>query len=330
MEKNRTETNGGGRGFALFISALLLCAIAWCCWMIWTASREADAEGAEITREVNRLREERDALKKIIDLPPCEIAPALAKAGLAPMSEPSPASTPKPASPVATRPGASADPLPDAQAVATPEDIESGCVFIVSANGAGQLSTGSGFFVAPEYVATNRHVVQNSLGKILVTSKALGKPALGSVVAVGKGPNDDYAILRVPAADLSRVKIMNFAKSAKKTEKVGAWGYPDLVGKNDPEYLALLKKGDIKSAPELSYSEGVISAVLRRDPETLVHTAPISPGNSGGPLVNADGQIVGINTMITLDEDSYRQASIALSSGELKKFLSDNGIKVKD
>lgn len=326
MEESLKETKTRGRGVALFISALLLCAIAWCCQLIWTASREKDAGAAERTREINLLREERDALKKISDLPPCEIAPALEKSGLVSLRAPATNS----ASPTVSRRGVSTDPLPDARVAATPEDIESGCVFIVSANKAGHIATGSGFFVTPEYVATNRHVVQNSLGKILVTSKSLGAPSLGSVVAVGDGPNDDYAILRVSPAAPSRVKILDFAKNAKKTEKVGAWGYPDLVGKNDPQYLALLKKGDIKSAPELSYSEGVISAVLRRNPETLVHTAPISPGNSGGPLVNEAGQVVGINTMITLDEDSYRQASIALSSGELKKFLSDHGIKVQE
>ena len=354
MDENRTKKKSGGAGPALFLSGVLICAIAWCCWLIWSASRETAEANERNSREIEDLRRERDALKDIEALPPCEIVPALEKAGLTSIAASIPAAVfraERPPSAPAQTPvdsgssGSSSSSAPPASepAVSTPavqatspgspmsaDDIEKACVFIVSANRAGQLSTGSGFFVTPEYVATNRHVVQNSRGKILVNSKSLGKPLLGSVVAIGEGQNEDYAILRVTSQPAASLRPLNLSQTVKKTEKVGAWGYPDLVGKNDPQYLALLRQGNIKAAPELSYSEGVISAVLDREPETIVHTAPISPGNSGGPLVNAAGEVVGINTMITLDEDSYRQASIALAASELKKFLAEHGINVNN
>lgn len=313
------ENSGKKSGVvALAISLLLLCAIVACCWFIWSAQRSLAEARKEENALIESLRRERDALKNIEVLPPCEVVPALKKAGLVQ------AGVHLPPEAVATEPANTTKEIP--VAALSPEDIEKACVFIVSAQGGNQLSTGSGFFVSPEYVLTNRHVVQGARGKILVTSKSLGRPLLGRIVALGKTRNDDYALLRVAPPGNADVRVLNFAPSVRKTEKVGAWGYPDLVGKNDPEYLALLKNGDVASAPELSYSEGVVSAVLDRSPGVIVHTAPISPGNSGGPLVNERGDVVGVNTMISLDEDSYRQASIALESRELEKFLAEHGV----
>jgi S1-C subfamily serine protease len=81
-----------------------------------------------------------------------------------------------------------------------------------------------------------------------------------------------------------------------------------------------------EAAPELSYADGVISAVLDRKPPLIVHTAPLSPGNSGGPLANEKGFVVGVNSMISLDEDSYRQTSIALPASDILSFLKENSI----
>lgn len=291
---------------------LLLAACLWCVWHFWSQYYEKSSLVAQQEAELASLMEQKKNYESLLGMEPCAARDALPKFQVKPKSEP-----------ISEKPAV----IPDAaqQASGDVDDIEAACVFLVSVDG-NKVMTGSGFFVAPGYVVTNRHVVEKGNGNVLVTSKAMGNPAKGKVVAIGPG-SLDCAIVEVPVPDNAKVALLPFAEAVKKTEKIGAWGYPNLVGKNDPAYNRLLK-GDLQATPELSYSEGVVSAILERDPRLIVHTAPISPGNSGGPLVNSSGAVTGINTLITLDEDSYRQASIAISAEDVKKFLTAHGIKL--
>lgn len=300
----------------LFLTGALLLAAAGCFLYMWHSQRGAYAE--EYARLAQLEQRKRD-LNTLMALPPCEAQERLR-----------PPQAPPASSGAAARPVSEAAPAPQAAAArgaGAAGSVERACVFIVSPSGRNRVSTGSGFFVAPGYVATNRHVVEGSNGNVLVTSKALGRPAKGHVSAVSKSKNADFAIIKVEMPQGAQVSVLPISQQAQKTEKVGAWGFPDLVGKNDPAYARLLRGEDLRAVPELSYTEGVISAILPRQPEIIVHTAPISPGNSGGPLVNGKGEAVGINTMIQLDESSFRQASLALSAADLLRFLAENGIK---
>ena len=86
-----------------------------------------------------------------------------------------------------------------------------------------------------------------------------------------------------------------------------------------------LLAGKSQTAPEVVYSDGVVNVVLDRTPRLIVHSATVSQGNSGGPLVNAAGHVVGINTFIKLDEESYRQSSLAIVASSAMDFLREAG-----
>jgi len=312
----------------LALTGLFMLLICACLWALWSANAENASRYEDQASVLSSLQSRRDELKTLLQLSPCEAQKRIKHITEFPANtgnaKPESAMAPTRAIGESTQsqPGAS-----QANAANKLDAIEQACVFVVSSDGKNSLSTGSGFFVSPGHVLTNKHVVEGGKSFVIVTSRGLGRPVRARVTAISSGANADYALLKVDMPSDARTAQLPFARNVRKTEKVGAWGFPDLVGRADPAYKRLLRGEDIGAVPELSYSEGVVSAVLNRQPGIIVHTAPISPGNSGGPLVNEAGEVVGINTMITLDESSYRQASIAFAASDILAFLVKSGLR---
>ncbi|MCB2137320.1 MAG: trypsin-like peptidase domain-containing protein, partial [Rhodobacteraceae bacterium] len=161
--------------------------------------------------------------------------------------------------------------------------IETRTVMIVAQTPNG-LSTGSGFFVAPELVVTNFHVVADAAAdKIFVTSKSLG--ALHSAqVLKSEGPfastGTDFALLRVAGANAKHFTLLKPAKTLKLQSVIAA-GFPGDVLRTDAAFAAL-KSGNGGAVPDLTVTDGTVNTEQSLTPGTLaiVHSAPISQGNS--------------------------------------------------
>lgn len=206
--------------------------------------------------------------------------------------------------------------------------IDAGTVLVIA-----ESSKGTGFFVAPGMVATNRHVIESAKnGKAYIISKALGRVVQAEIVAsTPKSPEllRDYALLKVAEAPADKVKVMRITATLDRLDQVVAAGYPGFVINHDAHFQALMK-GDLTSVPDAVVSNGVVSTI-QSQPQgagAIIHTAILSHGNSGGPLLDLCGRVVGINTLIALDEKSHRQSNISLTAPDLVQFLKANNVPV--
>ena len=159
-----------------------------------------------------------------------------------------------------------------------------------------KLSRGSGFFIAPDRVVTNRHVIENSYKAEVHSFSGAIYPVKGVVAIDAEG---DIAILRVdaPAAQVRPLSLDR--TSPQEGESVFVIGNP----------LGL----------EGSVSNGIVSAV--RDIPTFGRiiqiTAPISPGSSGSPVVNMLGQVIGV---ATLQVTSGQSINFAIPSARISQL----------
>lgn len=174
-----------------------------------------------------------------------------------------------------------------------------------------QHTLGSGVIIDPDgYVVTNAHVVSGAQEIRVVlppqqTSGAAVEQAAGfrartlPARVVGVAAGIDLALLKVDATGLHALPLANYA-DLRQGEIVFAFGSPAGLGN--------------------SVTEGIVSAVARQmDPDSpLIYIqtdAAINRGNSGGPLVNAQGQLVGINTFILSESGGSEGLNFALPSG---------------
>jgi len=159
-----------------------------------------------------------------------------------------------------------------------------------SSNGGG--GAGTGFVISPDgVIVTNDHVVAGAHGKIEVSfSNGVNYTAK----VLGSSVDDDLAVLKVDATNLPTLKL-----GSSEALQVG----DDVVAIGN----ALALEGG------LSVTQGIISQKGRTVPEdetgatlydVLQTDAAINPGNSGGPLVNAAGEVIGINTALAGDSQN--------------------------
>jgi Do/DeqQ family serine protease len=160
--------------------------------------------------------------------------------------------------------------------------------------------SGSGFVISADgYVVTNNHVVEGA-SQIDVE---LADQRRFSAELVGRDPQTDVALLKLDASGLT-VAPLGFADSTRVGEWVLAIGSPGFGG-GGPGPLETTVTAGIVSAKGRSMN--ILNRRSQLAIEDFIQTdAAINRGNSGGPLVNARGEVVGINTVIA-SETGFNQ-----------------------
>jgi serine protease Do len=169
-------------------------------------------------------------------------------------------------------------------------------------------SSGSGVITHPEgYIVTNNHVIQGA-DKVEVVLQD-GRSYVAAVV--GADPSTDIALLKVDAKDLPHITF-----GGSDGLKVGEW----VLAVGNPFNLTSTVTAGIVSAKarNINILKGQMAI------ESFIQTdAAVNPGNSGGALVNARGELVGINTAIASNTGSYSGYSFAVPVEIVKKVIQD-------
>ncbi len=169
-------------------------------------------------------------------------------------------------------------------------------------------ASGSGVFISNDgYIVTNNHVIEGA-DEVTVTT-VNRKTYKGTVVATD--PNTDLAVIKIEGSNFPYMVYGN-SDDVKLGQWVLAIGYP----------LNL----------DVTVTAGIISAKARsiginrgdRPIESFIQTdAAVNPGNSGGALVNTNGELIGINSAIASPTGSYAGYSYAIPVNIVKKIISD-------
>ncbi len=165
--------------------------------------------------------------------------------------------------------------------------------------------TGSGVIISPDgYIVTNYHVIKEA-NEIEVT---LNNKKKYKARIIGIDPSNDIAVIKIPARNLP---YLTFGDSDKL--ELGEWvlaiGNPFNLGTTVTAGIVSAKARDLKG-------DNRIESFIQTD-------AVVNPGNSGGALINENGELVGINTMIFSMTGSYIGYSFAIPSNIVKKIAED-------
>lgn len=168
--------------------------------------------------------------------------------------------------------------------------------------------SGSGVIISNDgYIVTNNHVIENATDiKVTLNDKRELEAEL-----IGADPTTDLALLKISADDLTVLKFGN-SDNLKVGEWVLAIGNPYSLNSTVTAGIVSAKARDI-SILKQNYA---IESFIQTD-------AAVNPGNSGGALINVNGDLVGINAAIASPTGSYTGYSFAIPVSIVKKVVAD-------
>ncbi len=165
------------------------------------------------------------------------------------------------------------------------------------------LSLGSGFFVKQGQIATNLHVVE---GATRGYAKLVGQKTKFNIEGyTAIDEKRDLIILKVTAIGTQAISL----------------GNSDLVQVGETVYAVGNPRG-----LEGTFSDGIISSIRPVGNDKLIQvTAPLSPGSSGGPVLNRKGEVIGVSILTIRDGQNL---NFAIPSNYLKTLIAKVGVKI--
>lgn len=170
------------------------------------------------------------------------------------------------------------------------------------------MASGSGVILSPDgYIITNNHVVDDAVNVQVI----LDDNRKFTAKVIGRDPNTDIALVKIDAKDLPYLVWGN-----SDALKLGEW----VLAVGNPFNLTSTVTAGIVSAK--SRAIGIMSGQMPL--ESFIQTdAAVNPGNSGGALVNTNGDLIGINAAIASQTGSYSGYSFAIPATIAEKVVND-------
>lgn len=201
-------------------------------------------------------------------------------------------------------------------------------VVIIESDGdrARLITHGTGFAVTPNLIVTNAHVVEELRGDDSLIAGVVPAEGRNGYPArlVAYSPGNDLALLKIEGGG-SITPITLFPGAPGDGAEVYAVGYPGNV-----DLAQGLSMADLVTPQAAVKTRGYLSGGRSsRSFDTLLHTAPLGSGNSGGPLLDSCGRVIGVNSFGTVSDNSTDSAFyFAISMRELSAFLRRANVEV--
>lgn len=197
-------------------------------------------------------------------------------------------------------------------------------VVIVATDGAEAyfVGHGSGFAIAPDKVITNAHVVEltrEEKNLVIGVIPSEGRKSYGGRV-IAYSPGNDLALIQLEEGHLPVSTF--YAGAVSDGQHVTAIGYPGTVDRAQGLGLRQMVEplGTVKTSGNVSSGRSSQSF------DTILHTAPLAAGNSGGPLVDDCGRVLGVNSFGSVSDGNDAEFGFAVSWREVASFLRQAGV----